>query len=360
MRPSMEVSLKVQATTPLSTKTKRSREAGDAREDRFRTRFPIVGVGASAGGLEAFTRLLKFLPTDTGMALVLVQHLDAHHESVLTHLLARATSIPVQEATDRLRVEPDHVYVIPPNVNLTIAKGFLRLQPRQVPGGVHRCIDSFLESLAQDRHERAIGVILSGNASDGTLGLEAIKSEGGITFAQDDSAKYGSMPRSAIAAGCVDFVLSPETIASELTLIAKHPYLAAERKNQVLTKTASTSVQPPYHGLKDSDANGLRGIFALLRSHYAVDFSSYKPGTIERRINRRMVLNKQKTLSKYATFIKQLRELTYRFASTKKQKSPWFEGVVKRGNNSTLKIRLHVYQKVPAADEVKAREWRVV
>src|SRR5437879_5015113 len=188
--------------------------------------FPIVGVGASAGGLEAFTQLLKHLPTDTGLGFVLVQHLDPQHESALTQILTRATSMPVREVTNDLQVEANHVYIIPPNTNLTIEQGVLKLGPRPDGRKAHRSIDSFFESLAQDQNERAIGVILSGTATDGTLGLEAIKAEGGITFAQDDSAKYDSMPRSAVAAGCVDFVLSPKNIARELVRIAKHPYFA--------------------------------------------------------------------------------------------------------------------------------------
>src|SRR5258708_1919056 len=189
--------------------------------------FPIVGIGASAGGLEAFTQLLKQLPLDTGLGFVLVQHLDPQHESALTQILARATSMPLREGTNNLRGEANHVYVIPPNTNLTIEQGVLKLGPRPDGRKPHRSIDSFFESLAQDRRERAIGVILSGTATDGTLGLEAIKAEGGITFAQDDSAKYDSMPRSAVAAGCVDFVLEPQDIARELARIAKHPYIAA-------------------------------------------------------------------------------------------------------------------------------------
>ena len=195
--------------------------------------FPVVGVGASAGGLEAFTELLRNLPLDTGMGFVLVQHLDPQHESALADLLTRATSMPVREVTNNLRVEANHVYVIPPNTNLGIAQGVLKLQPREQSRTPTRSIDSFFESLAQDQRERAIGVILSGTATDGTVGMEAVKAEGGITFAQDDSARYDSMPRSAIAAGCVDFVLKPEDIAKELARIAKHPYVAGQRHESI-------------------------------------------------------------------------------------------------------------------------------
>src|SRR6266852_3337090 len=189
--------------------------------------FPIVGIGASAGGLDAFTQLLKHLPADTGMGFVLVQHLDPDHESALAQILARVTSMPVREVANNLRIAPNHVYIIPPNTDMATAQGVLKLQRRQAGRAPHHSIDFFFESLAQDQQECAIGVILSGTASDGTLGTEAIKAEGGITFAQDESARYDSMPRSAIAAGCVDFVLSPENIAKELSRIAGHPYVVA-------------------------------------------------------------------------------------------------------------------------------------
>lgn len=187
----------------------------------------VVGIGASAGGLEAFTQLLQHLPTDTGMAFVLVQHLDPARDSALSEILSRVTSLSVREVAGNQPVEPNHIYVIPPNANLSMEGGVLKLGPRQ-RAGPHRSIDSFFESLAQDQRERAIGVILSGTATDGTLGLEAIKAEGGITFAQDESAKYDSMPRSAVAAGCVDFVLKPEDIAHELARIARHPFVAGQ------------------------------------------------------------------------------------------------------------------------------------
>src|SRR5439155_2090423 len=190
--------------------------------------FPIVGIGASAGGLEAITHLLEHLPADTGMGFVLVQHLDPDHESALVQILARVTSMPVREVANDLRIAPNHVYIIPPNTDMAIAQGVLKLQRRRPGRAPHHSIDFFFQSLAQDQRECAIAVILSGTASDGTLGMEAIKAEGGITFAQDESARYDSMPRSAIAGGCVDFVLSPENIAEELARIARHPYVAGE------------------------------------------------------------------------------------------------------------------------------------
>src|SRR5262249_26877158 len=153
---------------------------------------PVVGFGASAGGLEAFTELLQHMPADTGLALVLVQHLDPRHGSILTELLSRATTMPVLPAQEGLMIEPNHVYVIPPNTNLSISTGVLHLEPR--PVGHHMPVDHFFRSLAVDQAGKAIGVILSGTASDGTIGLKAIKAEGGITFAQDvHSAKYDGM-----------------------------------------------------------------------------------------------------------------------------------------------------------------------
>ena len=286
----------------------------DAGIERLKRRvpkhFPIVGIGASAGGLEAFTQLLQNLPTDTGMAFVLVQHLDPDHESALTQLLARTASMPVSEVTHGMVVVPNSVYVIPRNTCMEIAKGVLKLRPREKIPGAHHSIDVFFESLAQDQQERAIGVILSGTASDGTHGLEMIKSEGGFTFAQDDSAKYDSMPRSAVAAGCVDLVLSPKGIAKELTRIAKHPFVATRQ-----TKSEyRTSPTHDWRGHQTSDdgaaktpatmKDAFKRILLLLRNHRGVDFSLYKPNTIERRITRRMVLNKRHALDDYARFIK--------------------------------------------------------
>jgi len=270
-------------------------------------KFPIVGIGASAGGLEAFTELLKHLPLDSGMGFVLVQHLDPQHESTLTQLLARATSMPVREVMNNLRVEANHVYVIPPNTNLSIARGLLKLQPRPAGRALFRSIDSFFESLAQDRCERAIGVILSGTATDGTLGLEAIKAAGGITFAQDESARYDSMPRSAVVAGCVDFVLSPENIAKELAEIAKHPHVAgrgAPRAPGTDQPTGGAHGVPLPANESERATAGFTKIMALLRIHSGVDFSLYKSATLQRRATRRMVLNRQNSLDEYVKFLR--------------------------------------------------------
>ena len=181
----------------------------------------IVGVGASAGGLEAFTELLSHLPDDTGMAFVLIQHLDPKHESHLTELLSKASKMPVSEVKGETRAEANHVYVIPPRCNLGISDGVLQTPPRP-DSGRNMPVDSFLRALAADRGSKALGVVLSGTASDGTLGLQAIKAAGGITFAQEvRTAKFDGMPGSAIAAGVVDFVLPPAGIARQLVAIAR-------------------------------------------------------------------------------------------------------------------------------------------
>src|SRR5205809_1146424 len=254
--------------------------------------FPIVGVGASSGGLEAFTQLLKALGPGTGMAYVLVQHLDPSHESALTELLAKATEMPVRQVTDATPVEPNHVYVIPPNVDMIISQGILRLTARTETRGYHMPIDRFLRSLAEDQGSNAIGVILSGTASDGTLGLAATKAEGGITFAQDEkSAKFDGMPQSAIAAGCVDFVLPPDAIGRKLERIRAHPYLAP----------ASSSRTPEL--VPDGDPQ-LKNILHLLRMANEVDFSDYKPATVKRRILRRMALHQIGTLKDYVQLLR--------------------------------------------------------
>src|SRR5580698_3613152 len=188
--------------------------------------IPVVAIGASAGGLEALTAILRALPADIAMAFLLIQHLDPKRHSILPELLSRATRIPVLEAVDAMKVESNHVYVMPSNVDISITDGHFGLAPRTIDHKQHLPIDIFMRSLAKVRKSQAIGVILSGTASDGTAGVEAIHAEGGITFAQDpETAKFDGMPRSAIDSGCIDYVLSPERIAAELSWISTHPNL---------------------------------------------------------------------------------------------------------------------------------------
>jgi two-component system CheB/CheR fusion protein len=247
--------------------------------------FPIVGIGASAGGLEAFKQLLAHLPSDTGMTFVFVQHLDPRHESGLTDLLGRTTSMTVVEATEGLPVRPDHVYIISPNTNLAIHQGILRLTPRPPGRGLHLPVDYLFRSLAEEQKTRAIGVVLSGTGADGTQGLCEIKAVGGITFAQDkNSARHDGMPSSAADNGCADFVLPPEEIAARLAVIGKHPYL-----------TPAAAVLE--HG--DNNEAQYGKILASVRSVTGVDFSQYRDTTIKRRIMRRMAMHAEQSLEKY-------------------------------------------------------------
>jgi two-component system CheB/CheR fusion protein len=251
----------------------------------------IVGVGASAGGLEAFTELLSHLPHDTGMAFVLIQHLDPNHKSHLTELLSKVCKMPVREVASETRAQPNHVYVIPPGCNLAISDGVLHSSPRPAKGH-HMPIDDFFLGLAAERSCQALGVVLSGTASDGTLGLQAIKATGGVTFAQElRTAKFDSMPRSAIAAG-VDYVLPPAGIARQLAAIARHPQVPGE----------------------PAEANGLPGdtelgkILRQVRSATGVDFTHYKPSTLRRRIKRRMTLAGVAKLEDYRLHLERNRE----------------------------------------------------
>ena len=255
--------------------------------------FPIVGIGASAGGLEAFGALLAALPAHPGVAFVFIQHLDPKHQSLLPEILSRPTRMEVREAQEGMRVRPDHVYIIPPNTNLTISRGTLRVLPRSTTRGQHLPVDLFLRSLAEDQKNKAIGVILSGTASDGALGLKAIKAEGGIAFAQDEqSAKYDGMPRSAVEAGVVDFVLPPKGIARELERFGRHPYLTS------LKAAASEEILP-------ENRDSLAEIFQLLHKAFDTDFTEYKDTTIRRRIKRRMVLRKVEELHAYVQFLRE-------------------------------------------------------
>src|SRR5215475_2128338 len=245
--------------------------------------FPIVGVGASAGGFEAFTALLKGLPEEIRIAFVLVQHLDPTHDSALPEILSRFTRLPITQVTDGMGVEPRHIYVIPENTTMLIREGALRLGARVMTHGQHMPIDEFFRSLADECGNRAIGVILSGTASDGTEGCRAIKAAGGITFAQEEAtAKFTGMPHSAIASGSVDFVLAPGEIAKELVRISNHPYLVR----------ATSSADTPA---KLGEPTELEALLKLLQESSGVDFGQYKKTTMQRRIGRRMVVHHLET-----------------------------------------------------------------
>ena len=244
--------------------------------------FPIVGVGASAGGLAATTELLRHLGPSPELAVVVVHHLDPSHESSLVDIFARVTPLPVAVVSDGLRVESNHIYVVPPNAGLGIAGGRLNLTPRTETGGLHLPIDRFLESLANERTGDAVGVVLTGTGADGALGIRAIKAEGGITFAQDASAEYRSMPQSAIGTGCVDFILGPDAIARELVRIGQR------------ARSRSSSI--------NDDADFLRILSALSRSS-GIDFANYKHTTLRRRIQRRVVVKGLAGFGDYAALV---------------------------------------------------------
>ncbi len=261
----------------------------------------IVGIGASAGGLEAFSQLLKNLPNDTGMAFILIQHLEPKHESQLSEILSRVASVPVKQITNNITISPNQVYAIPPNKYLEIKKRKLILSERIKTDGVYMPIDYFFQSLAADQKNKAIGIILSGTASDGTIGLKAIKAEGGLTFAQDEeSAKYPGMPHSAVESGNVDIILPPDKIAKELIRIGKHPYIAFSQSSKEEKREKDEEKD-----FEDAKEDSLTEIYRKLRSSAGVDFSNYKLSTVKRRISRRMIINKIRKIEDYVKFIKE-------------------------------------------------------
>ena len=276
-----------------------SEEAGaqhlDTTSPASTSSFSVVGVGASAGGLAAVTELLKHLPSGLGWPSLSFNISIPSMGASPTDILSRVSPMPVAEVTDGMRIQPDHVYVIPPNSNMRLSKGVLKLSPRiETPGPAssHRLV--FPSRLPTTGKDQAIGVVLSGIASDGTMGVQAIKAEGGFTFAQDPiSAQYDGMPRSAILSGAVDIVETPEGIAREIAKMSRL-YPAAQRAVQAAVEPELTARGP----------NGnLRKIFALIRNATGVDFTHYKHSTIQRRIARRLFLLKIDDLQTYAAYL---------------------------------------------------------
>ncbi len=257
--------------------------------------FPIVGIGASAGGLAAFETFFSGMPADTepGMAFVLVQHLAPDHKSILTDLIRRYTRMQVSEVEDGMEVWPNCAYIIPPNRDMAFLNGALQLLEPASPRGQRMPIDFFFRSLAQDQRERAIGVVLSGTGSDGTLGVRAIKGEGGMIMAQNpESTEYDGMPRNAIGTGLVDFVLPPAEMPAQLIAYVNHAF----------GKPHLPVISPPK-----SD-NALKKIFVLLRAQTGHDFSQYKPSTSQRRIERRMAVHSIESMDGYVKFLQQTPE----------------------------------------------------
>ncbi|RIV19855.1 PAS domain S-box protein [Fibrisoma montanum] len=272
---------------------------------------PVVAIGASAGGIEAVSELLRNLSPTTGLAYVYIQHLDPDYDSQLASILGRSTTMPTLQAQENMRLEPNHVYVIPPNQDLEIVDGVLTLSPRRAKSFLHMPIDQFFISLAERQKEGAVAVVLSGTASDGTLGLRAIKVAGGITFAQDETAQFQSMPKSAITEGVVDMILSPADIAKELERLSRQPQIFQQRIPAELDlgdeatmpyKVEQDDMAPAEANASDED---IKTIIQILRRVIGVDFSHYKITTVRRRIIRRMLLFKLESLKDYAQYLKQ-------------------------------------------------------
>jgi len=277
---------------PVNSETEQdlSPPAGITPSQHKRALFPIVGIGASAGGLEALEQFLRHVPQQSGLAFVIIQHLDPTHKGVMPELLQRATGMEVFQARDRMEVKPDCVYVIPPNKDMSILHGHLYLFEPAAPRGLRLPIDFFLCSLADDLQEHSIGVILSGMGSDGTMGLRAIKEKAGLALAQEPvSAKFDSMPRSAIEAGLVDLVAPAEDLPATIIECLRHtPFI-----------TRNGLVQ------EEKDQSSLEKVLILLRTRTGHDFSLYKKNTVYRRIERRMGIHQ---IGRIASYVRYLQE----------------------------------------------------
>lgn len=274
--------MQTKAAANASKTTAKSKEVND---------FPIVGLGASAGGLEALEVFFSHMPHDSGIGFVIIQHLSPKHKSIMGSLLEKNTKMKILEIKDGMKVKPNHVYLNPPSKDVTLINGALQLMDPVKTGRIHLPIDSFFRSMAEEMGEKAICVILSGTATDGTLGLKAVKGEGGLVMVQaPNSAKYDGMPRSAIATGMVDFILSVEKIPAELAKYAKAPYIVPPKKVIVTD---------------DQFANYIQKIFSLIRSGTGHDLSHYKHTTIRRRIERRMAIHQINKMADYVKYLQQ-------------------------------------------------------
>ena len=272
--------------------TKRRKEKATKPGPVAVERFPIVGIGASAGGLAAFEAFFAGLPagSDPGMAFVLVQHLAPDHKSILTELIRRYTRMQVFEVEDGMKVQANCAYIIPPNRDMAFLNGTLQLLEPMAPRGRRMPIDFFFRSLAQDQHERAIGIVLSGTGSDGTLGVRAIKAEGGMVMVQSvGSTEYDGMPRSAIATGMVDYERTPAEMGAQLLAYAAQAFGKEQRS---LAAVPAPLVE-----------NAMKKIFILLRDQTGHDFSLYKPSTIHRRIERRMAVHQIESMGEYVRYL---------------------------------------------------------
>ena len=297
LKPKIQAPPSEQVEPPLHSEEIEPAEPGVLPEERPKVTpeevFPIVGIGASAGGLAAFEAFFSAMPakTDPGMAFVLVQHLAPDHKSILTDLIRRYTHMQVFEVEDGMTVKPNCAYIIPPNRDMAFLNGTLQLMEPSAPRGQRLPIDFFFRSLAQDQHERAICIVLSGTGSDGTLGVRAIKGEGGMVMVQSPATtEYDGMPRSAIATGMVDFELPPAEMPAQLIAYAAHAF-----GKLPVSATASAP----------KTENALKKVFVLVRAQTGHDFSQYKPSTIHRRIERRMAVHQIETMDRYLKYLQQ-------------------------------------------------------
>ncbi|MFT5693781.1 MAG: two-component system CheB/CheR fusion protein [Oceanicoccus sp.] len=278
-----------QSATPKDKVAKISISSSTNPEMSTRGGFPIVSLGASAGGLEAFEVFFKAMSPDSGIAFVLIAHLDPTHVSLLPELMQKRSKMKVQQIEDNMRVEPNNVYVIPPNKNLEIINGHLQLMNLPKPRGANLPIDTFFRSLAKDQGTNAVCIILSGTGTDGTLGLKAIKGEVGMVMVQDEaSAKYDGMPRSAIATGLADYILDPGKMPEQLIRYTRH---------------ARSNITVDEKFREDKAPGDLQKIFVLLRNQTGHDFSLYKRNTIYRRIERRMNVHQIDGLDEYVRYL---------------------------------------------------------
>ena len=272
----------------MSDEMKRSRRKKSKSSEESASPAYYVGIGASAGGLEAIELFFTNMPSDSNLAFIVVQHLSPDYKSLMVELLSKKTRMPVHRAEDGVQVLPGNIYLIPPKKNLTIFHGKLILSDQGHGRGINLPIDLFLRSLAEDQAEKAVAIILSGTGSDGMRGVRSVKECGGIVMVQDeDSAKFDGMPRAVISTGLADFILHPEKMPDQLLAYSKHPQLNKSERSTALL----------------SEEDDLTRIFSLLRDRCKIDFTYYKPSTVTRRIERRMAINQTDTLKDYLNFM---------------------------------------------------------
>ncbi len=282
---------KTKTTTVKKASTPASSKARPIKQTLLKDSFPIVGIGASAGGLQAFEEFFQHLTVPCGMAFILVSHLNPDHASILHELLRKSTPLSVEQITDGVSIKKEHVYVSPPGKDIAVLNGTLQLMKPTKPHGARLPIDYCFRSLALDQKENATGIILSGNGSDGALGIKVIKSESGMVMAQDlESARFSEMPSSAIATGKVDFVLPPSRMPAQLINYTRGPFLNSPKED-----TSALLQTQPY----------LQKIFILLRSRTGHDFSLYKPTTLRRRITRRMNIHQINDHKHYIRYLEE-------------------------------------------------------